>query len=178
MKKTMILLVTAMIMAFAAQAQDCNAHGKHPGRGHNMDPKKMVEMRVSHLDKELNLTADQKEAITEIYMQEAKEIKEKMDARMSEGKTGKPDKADRKARHEQMMKRQQEVDAKVESLLTADQKTRFAQLKQDKPNGRGMHKMMRGDKHGKGGDCCDKGDSKRGNSCGSCDNDKKAEAIK
>lgn len=178
MKKTMILLATALIMAFAAQAQETNASRHERGHGRDMDPKKAVEMRMDKLEKALSLTADQREAITEIYMQQAREMKAKMDARKNEGKIGKPDKAEREARHEQMFKRQQETDAKVEALLNAEQKARFAELKQHRHKDRGMHKKMNGGANGKDSDCCDKDNQKKSQGCGSCDHDKKAEAVK
>ena len=165
MKKTFILMATALIMALAMQAQDVNASRHHRGHGPagDMDPQKMVEMRVKHLDKELSLTSDQKDAITRIYTEEANEMKEMMAKHVKDEKGTKPDKSAMDAERKVMQERRQATDAKVEALLNADQKARFAQIKERKPRHHGDRKKERAEKNGKGGTGCGNG---CGESCG------------
>lgn len=166
MKKTLMTMLIALCVAIGLQAQDdsCN-RGGHKGHGGNMDPAKMVEMRVNRLSEELSLTADQRVAITEILTKDAQVRKAAMPQKgekMAQGE--KPSREQMKSRREQMKAHQDAVNAQVEQVLTAEQKAKFAKIKDLRPH-RGHHGM----KDGKMGDAKD--GKQCGNSC--CDKDKK-----
>ena len=160
MKKTLFMMM-AMIMALTMQAQP--QPGNRPHRP--MDPEKVVAARVDRLDKELQLTAEQKTAITKIYTQEMAQMKENMKQQPSQG-------ADREQARQKMKAHYDEVNAQVASVLNADQKAKFEQIKNEEFRHHGRH----GARHrgmrsmGNGKDCCAGADKK---DCDKKDCDKK-----
>ena len=156
MKKKLMTMVIALCVAVAVQAQD--APRRHGGQGRNMDPAKMVEMQVNRMNEELSLTADQKAAITEILTKDFQARQAEM--KQKQGDTAKPSREQMDANREQMKARQDAVNAQVEQLLTAEQKAKFAKMKDRGPRG-GRHGMKKGkmkDSNGGkecGGSCCE-----------------------
>ncbi len=152
MKKIVLVLMIAL-MGIVVNAQPPRQH-----RGHG-DPAQMVERRVEHLAKFLDLTEDQKAEVTKIYSMEAEAMKKEHQQIAADGtKPERPDESVMKARREQMKARRAETDAKVEALLTPEQAAKFAQFKDHKG------RMGKGDRHegdrrshkrGEGG-CCGK----------------------
>ena len=98
-----------------------------PQRRHG-NPEQMVKQRVEHMEKALNLTEEQKAAITEIYSQEMETMAKERPARTEQGE--RPDEATMKARHEKMKAQREATDAKIEALLTPEQAAKYAELKQ------------------------------------------------
>ena len=171
MKRIFLSMVIALTIAFAMQTQAAPRH--HGGHGKHMDPKKMVEMKVDRMEKELNLTADQKAAITEIYLKEVElmnerakacgEMKDKACGEMKDKACGEmKDKAcgemkgkacgEMKSGREEMKKHHEAINARIESVLNDEQKARFAEM--EKTMSMGHHK-----KHGMKGKC---GDNEKG----------------
>ncbi len=123
-----MMLMMALLTIVTMQAQPSH-RGGHRGPG---DPAQMAEMRVQQLEKELQLSAQQKAAITEIYTRHANEMKAEMEQMRQNG--GHPD---RKA----MEAKREAVQAEVEAVLNDNQKAKYAEMNQ------GMKRH-----HGKAGD--------------------------
>lgn len=146
MKKTFLMMLVAMLATVTVQAQPRH----HGGQRHDMDPTKFIEMRVDRLDKELNLTPEQKTAITAIYTRQADQMRAAKDRR---------DGSERPTR-EQMRANHDQVKAEVEAVLTAEQKAKFAQMKDER---RGHHDRKGAPDQRKHGGCCkDDGGKKDG----------------
>ena len=145
------MLLVALVAAFAMQAQDQpRHHGRH---GHHMNPEKAIEMRVDRLDKALGLTPEQKTAITAIFTRQAEEMKAKREQMSQNGE---------RPSREQVRAKAQQLDAEVEAVLTAEQKAKYATLKQqhEQRGHKGGHDR-KGAPKGKDGckdDCCKQGD--------------------
>ena len=162
MKKTFFAIMVALLAVAGMNAQP-------QGRGHHgqMNPAQMVERRIAMLDKELTLTPDQKTAIKAIYTEQAEAMKAEMEQmRADKQHVAQPKAEDMKARREAMKARQDEADNKVAALLTAEQKTKFEQLRARQAE-RGMrHHGKRGPRHEDGkapqasGDCCKQSEAK------------------
>ena len=120
MKKIVLVLIVALMGTLVTNAQPPKRQGAH--RGHS------VEQRVARLEKALDLTAEQKAEITKIYTQEMESMSKNRPADVEPGKE--QDQAARKARHEQMRAQREATDAKITSLLTPEQATKFAELKE------------------------------------------------
>lgn len=150
MKKIVLALVVALMGTIVMNAQ--------PPRRSDMSPEQMVEKRVERLDKHLGLTAEQKAAIASIYAEEMKAMHNSKSERMNRGE--KPDEATMNARHEQMRAQKEATDAKIEALLTPEQATKYAQMKQ--------HAGKRGHDKGRKGH---RGNAKKGDrQKGCCEN--------
>ena len=129
-------------------------------------PEKMIEMRVERLDKALNLTAEQKRAITDLYKQEFEARKAQRDM-TKDDKKERPSKEQMEARMEQMKAQRDATDAQVEKLLTSEQQAKFAQFKQQEAKhmkGGHGHKHH-GPKGGQDGGCCGKDKKADGGCC-------------
>ena len=169
-------MAVALTMSLAMNAQSFHRQG---GPGRDMDPKKMVEMKVDRMEKELNLSAKQKEAIFEIYMKEAEMMEQNFKERPQKRDEARGQRGDMKADFEKMKAHQDAVNARVAEVLNDDQKAKFAELEKEHPgHPGGMHHMMPKGDHKKGegsckGDCC--GEMK-GKTEGKCDHEKMGEA--
>ena len=122
MKKIVLVLFVALMGTIVTNAQPPKRQGAH--RGHS------VEQRVDRLEKALSLTAEQKAEITKIYSQEMEAMSKDRPANVEPGKE--PDQAAMKAHHEKMQAQREATDAKIAALLTPEQATKFAELKQSK----------------------------------------------
>ena len=128
MKKTIFVIMMALLAVAGMNAQP-QGRGHHGPRG-GMNPEKMIEHRIAMLDKQLQLTPDQKSAIASIYGEQAEQAKAEMQQMQDKKVQPKPE--EMKARKEQMKARQAEVDAKVAAVLTADQKAKYEQMVADR----------------------------------------------
>lgn len=144
-----MMMLVALVAAFAMQAQDQpRHHGRH---GHDMNPEKAIEMRVERLDKELGLTPEQKTAITAIFTRQAEQMKAKREQMSQNGE---------RPSREQVRAQAQQLDAEVEAVLTAEQKAKYATLKQQHEQ-RGHKDDRKGAPKGKDGckgGCCKQGE--------------------
>ena len=109
MKKTFLLAIISLVATTTVTAQDFEMRGDRRGP----DPEKRIEHQVKRLDKNLNLTPDQKELLIEFY--------------------GEFDKA-QMARMEQMrrmeMRDRIDLDKKIKSILTEEQKAKYDEMKE------------------------------------------------
>ena len=124
------------LLAVAGMSAQPQGRGPRPG---DMNPEKMIEHRIAMLDKQLQLTPDQKKAIAAIYTEQAEQMKAQMQQKRDCKEQPKPE--EMKAHHEQMKAGQAEVDAKVAAVLTAEQKEKYEQLQaeHEKRGPRGRH---------------------------------------
>jgi Spy/CpxP family protein refolding chaperone len=104
--------------------------GGAPGRGQVMNP----EARVAELDRRLNLTADQKTRLTEIFTQARTEM---------EGLRGGGGGAGNREKAQQMM---QATRDQVAGVLTDEQKKKFEEGPQMGAGGRGKAKGEKGER--------------------------------
>jgi len=162
MKKLMMALVvaaTGTLMMSAQPPQGC-PQGR-PQQGKDFNPEAMVQMRVDRLDKAVNLTDAQKQQATQIYQEEMEAMKkdapqcDKKDKKGPKpgGPKGGPKKeltAEQKAQFDEMQAKQKAqrdaTDAKIEAILTADQKAKYSEFKNQPP--------MPGKPDNRGGGCC------------------------
>lgn len=108
MKKLMIICGLLFSVATFANAQ----------QGGQRRPQATPEERVKQLDEKVKLTDDQKTKATAVYITQADEIK-KMREEMQTGG------GDMTAMREKMTKMNADLDAKITTLLTAEQKTAY-----------------------------------------------------
>jgi len=139
MKKAILTLAIAVMGLTAAFAQDTTRRERKPM------PKLTAEQRAerftSRLEKQLSLTADQKTKIYAIELENAK----KMDAFRS------ADQTERKEKMKQGKAVMEQQKAKIDAILTAEQKTKMEAFRAEaKEKGRNMRnhpgKGRRGDK--------------------------------
>ena len=121
MKKIVLALTVALMGTIVMNAQ--------PPRRQDMTPEQMVEKRVERLDKQLSLTAEQKAALTSIFTEEMATMQQ--DRQVKKEKDEKLDETAMKARRDQMKARHEATDAKVEAVLTPEQASKYAQIKQE-----------------------------------------------
>ena len=138
MKKIVLALIVALMGTIVTNAQ--------PPRHQEMSLEQMVQMRVDRMDRQLNLTEDQKTEIARIYTEEMTAMKQEREARMADGQQ--PDESKKQARHDEMNKRRQATDAKIEALLTPEQAAKYAEVKKHEGK-RGHHGQDRKGMHEK-----------------------------
>jgi protein CpxP len=135
MKKMLALLAAVALTAGAASAQTTTTtstaptnHEGHMGqRGQgrmNMTPEQRADMQAQRLTKQLGLSADQTTQVRAIALAEAQEMKT-----MREQATAS---TDRKAGMEQMKATRDKYDAQLKAVLTPDQATKYAQMRDHK----------------------------------------------
>ncbi|QNK61240.1 hypothetical protein H7F33_11730 [Pedobacter sp. PAMC26386] len=108
MKRIVLTLAIAFIGLTASYAQTA---GKQ-----KMTPEQKAEKSTAKLEKELSLTADQKQKIYTVELDKYKKNEE----------LHKQSHADRKATRDQHIASKKETDAKIDQILTADQKKKLA----------------------------------------------------
>lgn len=112
MKKTFLLALMAVVATIAVTAQETEQRGDRRAP----DPEKRIEHQVKRLDKKLKLTDEQKQQLKEFYG----EFDKTQMARMEQVRL--QEKKDRDA-----------LDGKINSILTDEQKAKYAEMKeQDK----------------------------------------------
>lgn len=136
MKKIVLVLAVLLLGNVVTSAQE----HRRPG----MNPRQTVEQRVQRLDKELTLTEEQKAEITRIYTEEQESMRKAMSSRKEQGAQG--DESMMKAHREKMQSQREATDAKVKSLLTPEQASKYDQLKQRQGRRGGHHKGAKGPK--------------------------------
>lgn len=190
MKKIMISMAIALTMSLAMQAQDAPRH--HRGQGHDIDPKKMVEMKVERMEKELNLSAKQKEAIFEIYMKEAQmmeqNFKERAQRHNKDNNQQSAPRGEKKPGFSKMQDNRAAVNARINEVLNDEQRAKFAELEKERFGGKHHMKPRGGHKKGEGdckNECCDGKKSEAEGKCahenmkaaeGKCNHDKMCES--
>jgi protein CpxP len=117
MKKLLIICGLLLSVATFAQAQ------QGPGAGRPMGtPEERAKRSVTMLTERLTLTADQQTKVTAIYLAQGEQMKKLRD---SVGD-------DREAMRAVMVKGNEATEAKIDALLTADQKKLFTTWKEER----------------------------------------------
>ncbi len=132
MKRITILTAAAALIMGTASAQDFGSQQQRPQR-QQFTPEQIAERRVENLGKTLELTAEQKEAIYKIYLDNAAEQQKEMEAM-------------RKAMQEQREKqeaRQKALDEQMQKILDASQYKKWSKQQQAQQN-RGRFPMQGG----------------------------------
>ena len=111
MKRIVLTLAIAFIGLTASYAQ---TQGKQ-----KMTPEQKAEKSTAKLEKELSLTADQKQKIYTVELDKYKKNEE----------LHKQTSADRKAKKDQHVASKKETDAKIDKVLTSDQKKKLEDLR-------------------------------------------------
>ncbi|SNC66975.1 hypothetical protein SAMN06265337_1793 [Hymenobacter gelipurpurascens] len=136
MKKMLALLAAVALTASAASAQtttttttapmDHRGHMGQKGQGRmmNMTPEQHADMQAQRLTKQLGLSADQATQVRAISLAEAQEMKTMRDQAMAS--------TDRKAGMEQMKATRDKYDTQLKAVLTPDQATKYAQMRDHK----------------------------------------------
>lgn len=137
MKKVVLTLAIAVMGLTAAFAQDSTKHVRRAMP--KMTAEQRAEKATVKLEKELNLTADQKSKVYAVELENAKKMEEWR-------------KSDQGAMKDKMKARKSAIDAqkaKIDGILTAEQKTKMESLRAEaKEKGAKMRHGMgkRGDK--------------------------------
>jgi protein CpxP len=136
MKKMLVLLAAFALTAGAASAQTTPATTTAPMGGHqghmgqrgqgrmNMTPEQHADMQAQRLTQQLGLSAEQTTQVRAIALAEAQEMKTTRDQAMAS--------TDRKAGMEQMKATRDKYDAQLKAVLTPDQATKYAALRDQK----------------------------------------------
>jgi len=131
MKKAILTIAIAVMGLTAAFAQDSTKRVRKPMP--KMTAEQRAEKATARLEKELSLTADQKTKIYAIELENAK----KVDAFRS------ADQADRKEKMKEGRATMQAQKAKIDAVLTAEQKTKLEAVRAEaREKGEKMRKGM------------------------------------
>ncbi|MCX3265406.1 hypothetical protein [Pedobacter agri] len=131
MKKAILTIAIAVMGLTAAFAQDSTKRVRKPMP--KMTAEQRAEKATARLEKELSLTADQKTKIYAIELENAK----KVDAFRSQ------DQADRKEKMKEGRATMQAQKAKIDAVLTAEQKTKLEAVRAEaREKGEKMRKGM------------------------------------
>lgn len=123
--KKIVLVMTVVLLGSIVMSAQPQRHG-------SKDPARMAQRRVERLDRQLNLTDEQKREIANILIEEM----QSMPAQSSE----RVDEATMKSRREQMQSRRAQTDARIEALLTPEQAAKYAEVKRHEgPDGHRKH---------------------------------------
>jgi hypothetical protein len=137
MKKMLLLLAAAALSFTAAQAQtaptDGGAYNQRGGQGQGRErrtPAERADMQTKRLTEQLSLSADQQTKVREIFLAQANEM-ETMRSQMGEG-------TDRQAMGQKMRESRARYDEQLKAALSADQYTKYSQMRDERMGGRGM----------------------------------------
>lgn len=138
MKKVILTIAIAVMGLTAAFAQDSTKRVRRPMP--KMTAERRAEKATARLDKALTLTSDQKTKIYAIELENAKKVDSWRTA----------DQADRKEKMKEGRAVMQAQKAKIDGVLTADQKTRMEALRLEaREKGDKMRKGMGREKRDK-----------------------------
>lgn len=109
MKKTLLLALMAIVATTAVTAQDFEKRGERRGP----DPEQRIEKQVKRLEKKLKLTEDQQKQLKEFY-----------------GEFDKAQMARIQQMRQQELKDREALNGKINSILTEEQKAKYAEMKE------------------------------------------------
>jgi periplasmic protein CpxP/Spy len=104
MNRTIALLIGTTLLGSVPAV----VHGHEDHMDYSMSPTQMVDQRLDHLTKKLDLTADQRPRVRTVLQDEATQME---------------------PLHQQMKTIHDSSDAKLNDILTPDQQKKFAQMK-------------------------------------------------
>lgn len=149
MKK--IILIALALVTIQVSAQDKgpeNRKGNKMEKGQRMSdftPEEMAQLQTKKMTLDLDLTEAQQKKIEKINLENAKERKEKMEARQAKKKDGtgeKPSKEERLAMMNERLDKQMEIKQKMKQILNAEQFEKWEKNHAQKK--RGPHKKSKG----------------------------------
>ena len=149
MKKIFFIMVTLLVTAGMAMAQGPGPKGPRGERGEKQDPKVQAEQKTERMAKTLLLNDAQKQQVLELNLAEAEKRAElRPTTPPAEGeKPAKPSAEEREKRRQEMEAQRAAYDAKLKTILTPEQYTKFSERKNNQEKG---SKDKKGKK--KGGD--------------------------
>lgn len=109
MKKTLLLALMAIVATTTVTAQDFEKRGERRGP----DPEQRIEKQVKRLEKKLKLTEDQQKQLKEFY-----------------GEFDKAQMARMQQMRQQELKDREALNGKINSILTEEQKAKYAEMKE------------------------------------------------
>jgi protein CpxP len=129
MKKVLVLLAAFSFSAGIASAQTAPAKGKHKGKTEQAGrsqktPEQKAEQKAKHLAQQLNLSAEQTEKVRQLHLARYQEMQANRANYATAGKTD--------ARKQEMKADKAKYEAQLKQILSADQYTKYAQLRADK----------------------------------------------
>ena len=136
--KKIALFLAVVLMCGVAMAQSPNK-GERPVR----DAKAMAEKRTEFMTKELSLTDAQKQKVLELNLAEAQQLEANRAEKQKDAQ------ANREAKQQAKQTASAAYDAKLKSILTPEQYTKFTEAKAKCD---GDKSKCTGDKSKKGGD--------------------------
>jgi len=139
MKKLLILFAAFALSTGVASAQTDNTANdggmarSGMGRGMQRSPEQMADARAKQLTTQLGLNADQTEKVRQLTLTQAQQMQEKRASMMASG--------DREAMRTEMQTAREQYDTQLKTILTADQYTKYAQMREDRMDQRPAGKM-------------------------------------
>ncbi len=127
MKKMTKLAFGAVLAAGLAMAPQANAQSEQqgrpdrPGRGERMDPAQRIERRVSMLTERLQLSEQQATQIRQILTDESTQMRALFEKAQG---------ADRESVRPQMQSLREGTEKKIDAILTASQRQKYAELRE------------------------------------------------
>jgi len=145
MKKTLVVLAACILTTLgAANAQTTNSapmgqgRGMGQSRGGNMTPEQRADMQTQRLTKELSLTADQSTQVRAIALAENQEMQ------TIRGKVASSD--SRQGAMREMKTMREKYETQLKAVLTADQLTKYNQMRDERMDNRKDKMKDRGTK--------------------------------
>lgn len=128
MKKLLIILAAFSISAGAASAQNAPVNNRHPHTAQankaQKTPEQKADQKAKHLAQQLNLSAEQTQKVRQLHLARYQEMQANRAKYATAGKTD--------ARKQEMKASKAKYDAQLKQILSADQYTKYAQLRADK----------------------------------------------
>ncbi|OUJ72460.1 hypothetical protein [Hymenobacter crusticola] len=134
MKKLLILLAAFALSTGVASAQtdDLSTAGGTArggmGRGMQRSPEQMAEARAKQLTTQLGLNADQTEKVRQLTLTQAQQMQEKRASAMASG--------DRTTMRNDMQAAREQYETQLKGILTPEQYTKYATMREDRMEGR------------------------------------------
>jgi Spy/CpxP family protein refolding chaperone len=119
------VLAAGLALAPQADAQsEQQGRPERPGRGERLDPAQRIERRVSMLTERLQLSEQQAAQIRQILTEESTQMRALFDKAEGGG-------ADRESLRPQVQSLREGSEKKIDAVLTAQQRTTYAQLREE-----------------------------------------------
>ncbi|MGB8705056.1 MAG: hypothetical protein WCD31_08510 [Gillisia sp.] len=127
-KLSLLVLMLIGITGFAQQHEGMNRENRD-----KMTAEEKADMMTDRLTKQLDLTAEQKVKVRELYLERAKKQQERMATRQEKMKDAKEKMKDRREKNrEQMMADRQENMERLKTILTEEQFKKFQQMQKER----------------------------------------------
>jgi coenzyme F420-reducing hydrogenase alpha subunit len=128
MKKALVILAAFTFSVGAASAQTVPVKNRHPRTAQagkaQKTPEQKADQKAKHLAQQLNLSAEQTEKVRQLHLARYQEMQANRAKYATAGKTD--------ARKQEMKADKAAYDAQLKQILSADQYTKYAQLRAEK----------------------------------------------